>query len=1068
MTHRTHRTYQTAAVVLALATLGISQPAWAQDTLQKSFQNPPKSARPHTWWHWMNGNITEAGITADLEAMAKAGIGGAQIFNVDQGIPAGKVAYMTPEWRKAMVHAAKEAKRLGIELCLHNCAGWSSSGGPWIDAAHSMQILTWSETTVAGGTRFSGKLPEPSKKANYYQDIAVLAVKKPTNDTFRIPDIKDKALFDRGGGGIGKGAVPDDAATPTSNVVVLACGPDGSLSWDAPAGGEWTLLRMGHTSTGKDNHPAPRAGRGLECDKLSREAMDLHWEKGVAPILKEMGPELVGKSLNNSLIDSYEVGTQNWTPKFRAEFQKRRGYDPVPYLAVVTGRVIGSGEVSERFLWDLRRTSCDLYAENYAGRFKELCHQNGLLFSVEPYGNGSFDELQIGAMADIPMGEFWVNGAAAETIKIAASSAHITGRSIVGAESFTASEMDGRWLVEPYGIKALGDRMYTQGLNRCIFHRYAHQPWTNLTPGMTMGPWGMHLERTITWWNQSSAWLTYLARCQSMLQSGRFVADVLTFTGDDTPSGLLRPKLPPGFDFDGCDLATLKTAKVENGQIVLASGARYRVLMLPQTAWMTPETLTKLVELSRAGATIIGQKPEKSPSLTNYPACDDAVKKLAAQLKLTAPESLASVLGATDITVPKGMPLLWIHRRTAEGADLYFISNQRYANISTTLDFKVAGKQPELWHPETGVTEIAPFWKGTNGRTSVDLRLGPAESVFVVFRKAAPNQHLVSVTRTGGADSAKQPVIKIESAHYEAVDGAGGADVTAIVREMLDRGEYNIPATNDIFGDPINLHVKQLRVVYTLDGKRIERIAKENQTVDLLGIKADNELPEFELRNGALLAYNAGTYTLTNTQGKSENRTVAAPAVQPFTEPWTLAFPPKSGAPSSVTLPKLVSWTAHENPGVKYFSGSATYTTTFTTTPEKNHALILDLGNVKNFAEVQVNGKSLPTLWKAPWRLDVSSLVKPGMNTLSVRVTNLWVNRLIGDEQLPAEVEWSGRTGPIKNWPQWLVDGKERPATERVGFTTWRFWTKEDSPLESGLLGPVRLLQVPIVPLPKE
>ena len=268
--------------------------------------------------------------------MAHVGMGGAQIFNVDQGIPAGKTPFMSPQWREAMVHAAKEAKRLRLELCLHNCAGWSSSGGPWIDPAHSMLTLTWSETPVKGGQKIAVTLPEPAKKADFYRDIGVLAVKQsPSGESGRIADIRTKAFFERGGGALPHFAPPgqltDGDGFPRADIVPLTCTADGSFSWDAPAG-NWTLIRIGYTTTGAVCAPAPDAGRGLECDKLSREAMNLHWEKGIAPILKDMGPELAGKILNNALIDSYEVGAQNWTPALRAEFQKRRGYDLLPYL----------------------------------------------------------------------------------------------------------------------------------------------------------------------------------------------------------------------------------------------------------------------------------------------------------------------------------------------------------------------------------------------------------------------------------------------------------------------------------------------------------------------------------------------------------------------------------------------------------------------------------------------------------------------------------------------------------------------------------------------------------------
>jgi hypothetical protein len=1081
-------------LIAAVALLSLyASPSRAQtpqdspDTLERGFATPPASARPHTWWHWINGNISKEGITADLEAMAHAGMGGAQIFNVDVGIPAGKTPFMSHEWFDAMAHAAREADRLGLELCFHNCAGWSSSGGPWITPERSMQMLTWSETTVVGGARFVGKLPQPETRAGFYRDICVLAVKRPpVGDTMRLPGIRPKAAFERAGDADpGEGAAPAGAVTPLSGVAVLSCAADGALTWGAPPG-EWTLLRMGHTSTGETNHPAPASGLGLESDKLSQEATDLHWAKGIKPLLAALGP-LAGKTLNNTLIDSYEVGSENWTPAFRAEFRKRRGYDPLPYLPIVTGRVIESAAVSERFLWDLRRTVADLYAANYIGRFRELAHRSGLKLSLEPYGNGMFDNLQIGAEADIPMGEFWVGGGAAETIKIAASAAHTAGRPIVGAESFTADVQNGRWLVEPYGIKPLGDRIFTLGVNRYIFHRYAHQPWLDLKPGMTMGPWGMHLERTQTWWETGApAWLRYVARCQYLLQSGRFVADAVLFCGDGVPGDVpQRGALPDGYDYDGCDRTILMRMAVRNGALALPSGMRYRILVLPPSRWMTPETLRKIAGLVKAGATVVGPRPVRSPSLSGYPQCDAEVARLADEVwgdcdgaavtehrygagriawsNRQLPSLLATLIGTPDVTDPPGEALPWIHRRTND-ADLYFVSNPHFRNQSVDVTFRVSGKVPELWHPETGVIEAAPTWQTERVRTRVTLRLGPAESVFVVFRRPARGDHLVRLAREGAPPpDAATPIITIEAARYEAVDGTGGADVTERVRALVAVGEIDVPATNDVFGDPTPNHVKRLHVRYTVGGKAAQKTAGENQTLSLGGPGADAALPEFEVSGGRLLAYAPGTYLAATAAGR-ERRFIAPPAeVMPVGGPWTLAFPPNLGAPSSATLDTLASWSENADPGIRYFSGAAAYETTFTVSPgafSSGRALILDLGRVMNFAEVRLNGKSLPTLWKPPFRIDVTGQVHPGANTLTVRVTNLWPNRLIGDEQQPDEVTWND-DGSIRSWPSWLVEGRPRPPSGRVAFTTWRFWHKDDPLLESGLLGPVNLRALP-------
>jgi hypothetical protein len=903
-----------------------------------------------------------------------------------------------------------------------------------------------------------------------------------------------KAAFERGGRLLPDNrATPEGAATDRESVIVLTdrLKPDGTFAWEVPEG-EWILLRLGHTPTGKENHPSPVAGRGLECDKMSREAMDAHWAGMMATVLKDADPASRA-ALNNALIDSYEVGSQNWTPKFRAEFQKRRGYDPLPYMPTVTGRVIGSIAVSERFLWDFRRTIADLFADNYFAYFGELCHKNGLQFSVEPYGNGLFDNLQVGGLADITMGEFWIGGAARETIRVAASAAHTNGRTIIGAESFTADEQRGRFQVEPYAIKALGDQMFTEGLNRYIFHRYAHQPWKDLAPGMTMGPWGSHLDRTQTWWDQGTAWMKYIARCQYLLQSGRFVADVVYFTGEDGPNDLpmLRGTVvPTGFNYDGCDRTVLGKMRVENGEIVLPTGMRYKILMLPDGDTMTPETLGVIAKLVEDGATVVGPKPTRSPSLVGYPACDTAVKTLADRLwgnadgkttfvnafgkgRIYWGKSLSDVLTMQNISPDvaisqRGLPVHWIHRKT-DRTDLYFVSNPRHRTETVSVSFRMTGRMPELWNPETGVATPAPVWREEGGRTIIPLSFDPAGSVFVVFRKPSPGNHLVSVI-SEASRAAAPPQIKIVSARYEATDGAGGVDVTQKVAALVASGELSIPATNTNFGDPTPLHFKRLRVVFRVGGKETEQTVDENNNIDLLGPTDDTAPPEYALvarGNGVRLhAWKPGIYEAKSVSGKTLSLTAPGPKKRAISGPWTLAFPAGKKAPGKITLPELISWSAHSNPDVRYFSGSATYSIAFDVPAdfaEKGKALYLDLGRVKNFAEVTVNGKRMETLWKAPFRLEVTPLVKTGENTLTIRVTNLWPNRLIGDEQLPPDVEWNGVS--LKEWPEWLRTGKPRPQTGRVTFTTWRYYNKDSPLLGSGLLGPVALYAVPEIPI---
>jgi hypothetical protein len=313
------------------------------------------------------------------------------------------------------------------------------------------------------------------------------------------------------------------------------------------------------------------------------------------------------------------------------------------------------------------------------------------------------------------------------------------------------------------------------------------------------------------------------------------------------------------------------------------------------------------------------------------------------------------------------------------------------------------------------------------------------------------------------------PVISILSARYEAVDGAGGVDVTDKVAKMVRDGATSIEATNANFGDPTNLHVKRLRIVYKLDGKQVEKTVEENEYLELAGDGSDLSTPVYEIttsRTGLnILAWNAGTFSGSISSGTTASRfsgiRASAPRTAPIAGPWKVSFPPNLGAPASITLDSLISWPDSSDPGIKYFSGSATYQTTVDAPANlfsANHAIYLNLGTVKNIAEVWLNGASLGTLWKPPFRIDVTGHIKPGHNTLRVRVTNLWPNRIIGDEQLPSDVEWNGDV--IKAWPQWLIDGKPRPPSQRITFTTWRVFSK-DSPLyPAGLIGPVELISV--------
>ena len=1087
MFHRIATTvYIVVMALLLVGAFGACQGAEPAFELERRFARPPDSARPWVYWFWLNGNITPEGISADLEAMKRVGIGGVLIMEVDQGVPVGPVDFMSPTWRELFTHAVLDAQRLGLEVNMNDDAGWNGSGGPWIKPQQSMQKVVWSETNVAGPKRFEGVLQQAQAIAGYYRDITVLAF--PTPGEFRIANIQGKAAYERAGvGPAAETKLPPEMVIDRERIVDISASmsQEGRLVWDVPAG-KWTVLRIGHTSTGVMNAPSPATGRGLECDKLSKEGIEAQFAGMMGLLIDDVG-RAAGKALVATHIDSWENGSQNWTMRMREEFRSRRGYDPLAFLPVLSGRVVESLEVSERFLWDLRQTVSDLVAENYAGHTAELARKRGLRLSIEAYG-GPCDDMTYAGRADEPMCEFWIGGGAFETCKGMASAAHTYGKRILGAEAFTADDRE-RWQQHPGSIKSLGDRAFCEGVNRFVFHRYAMQPWRNYRPGMTMGPWGLHYERTTTWWEQSRPWHEYLSRCQYLLRQGLFVADICYMQPEGSPHGFIGHRRN-GYDYDNCTPEVVLTRmSVRDGRIVLPDGMSYRLLVLPDATTMTPTLLRKIRELVEAGATVIGPRPIKSPSLSDYPRCDDQVKQLADAVwadcdgravkehafgkgrvisGMTPEEVLAKMNVPPDFTAGQG--IRWIHRTTGD-LDVYFVANVGEQSTESTCVFRVAGKRPAFWQPETGWIERVAAYEQGGGLTRIPIRFEQAGSVFVVFRSdAEPFDPIVSVARDGKpilpAPERKTKVV-IERATYGVLsDPKRTRDVRAKLQAIVDGGELTFQVARMAEGDdPAYGIVKTLIVEYTADGKPFKVSGQDPQDITLATSTGVERVAQVRRDEGGQLwldVWQPGQYDLKTASGKGLRCEAATlPQAMEIAGPWLLLFPPGTGAPGHITLEKLISWSERGEPGVKHFSGTAHYTKVVNVPAEmlgSNRRLYLDLGRVQVMAQVRLNGLDLGVLWKTPYCMDVTDVVRAGENRLEVAVTNLWINRMIGDEQLPEDSSRNDN-GTLKEWPQWVRENKSSP-TGRHTFTTWRLW-KADAPLqESGLIGPVMLRAV--------
>ncbi|WPR70128.1 glycosyl hydrolase [Flavobacterium sp. NG2] len=1128
-------------------------------TLEQNFQNPPASAKARTIWFWINGNVSRAGITADLEAMKKNGIQGAILFNVSLGNPKGVVSYLSPDWLELFHFAALEAKRLGLELGFHNGAGWSSSGGPAITPEFAMQKLVYSKTIHQGNKVFQGKLPQPETKLDYYKDIAILAFPNPKSNQ-RIDELDIKTLSDKVRSHLAPDAKPisDLAIVKKSEIIDLTSklATDGSLNWKAPAG-DWVILRIGHTPTGEMNRFASDGGRGLECDKMSTEAVDLFWNGNIMPILNKLDG-LVGTVVNRCHIDSYEVGTTNWTKNFAAEFKRLRSYDCHLYLPTLAGYYVESGEESERFLWDFRRTIGDLMAKKYYGRMAELSHQHGMLISTEPYW-GPFDNMQVGETADLVMSEFWSGYLAFfDSPKFVASIAKLNGNNIAEAEAFTDT---GGWQRHPGALKKMGDLAWAQGINRFVIHCYVHQPW-NLGPGLTLQSFGIDFNRLNTWWNQGKSFLDYIGRGQFLLQQGKSVADLLVFTGEASPNdALLMPEIKAlGYDYDVIGSNKISSLSVKEGLICTAVGDKYQALVLPDTPWMTPEILKKLEELAKGGAVILGTKPKKSPSLQNFPNCDNQLTQIADALwdngliqdssivkslqKGTLPPDFSVVNGSNKV-------LEYIHRKTAN-TDIYFVVNKLNESQTINCRFRVTGKQPEFWNAETGAITKAAIWQDNqDGTTTVAIPFASEAAVFVVFRNSIDTgNHLLSASvEVQKNRSTPLSNLKIIKAEYGIFLPDGVVDVTAVVAKSIQNNQLKVQATRDLCGgDPAPGYKKELRLQYKVGNAILEKNAMEREWLEIAapengkleilkaifgkfergieGLPANNQLYDvtekvkkmvgsgvyeipvnesflegneiltkksmrleyaindevktMTVSDGGLLKlteataepkliYNqeklnwvtpwAGKLKYQTTTGKTKTLKVkSVPEAIELKGAWEVSFPMKNETVLKETFNNLTSWTTSVNDDIRYFSGTASYKKQFDIAAhllKEEYSLQLDLGTVKEIAEVFVNGKNLGVYWKAPFSIDINKLVVAGNNTLEIKITNLWPNRLIGDEQLPLDYE---RKGPnVSNWPDWLLNNSPRP-TDRSTFAAFKHWHKDSKLLPSGLLGPVKII----------
>ena len=1121
-----------------------------QDLVIREFVEPPGDARPWVYWYFMDGHLRREGMDADLAAMKRAGLGGAIYLEVGIGMEPGPVEFMSGPWQSLLGHAFEEADRLGLQMSLAAGPGWCGTGGPWVTPERSMQHLVASKILVQGPAAYNAVLPQAQPRTpffgmdtltpellktwrEFYRDEFVLAFPTPEAGA-AIADVDEKALYTRGSyssqipgpftarpwvrpflpSESGLETVPAQRCVPSSAVVDLTnqLSPDGTLAWNVPRG-NWTILRFGRTLTGQTTRPSPKPGLGLESDKFDAAAMDAHFDAYIVPLLKSTGaPQHPGRGLVALHFDSWEMSSQNWSPRFRQEFKRRRGYDPLALLPTFTGFVVDTPEVSERFLWDIRQTASELVCENQAQRLRQRAQQYGLSLELEPYDLNPSADLDLGATADVPMAEFWTRTPTSPptdfSLAEAASVGHTQGHKIIGAEAFTAN-MDEQGHQHPASMKVQGDWAFCQGMNRFVIHRYQAQPELDRFPGMTMGPdggYGVHWERTQTWWNFVPAYHQYLSRCQQMLRRGLFVADILYLTPEGAPNVFFPPRSAfrpgtfadrRGYNFDGCAPQTLiDRASVKDGRIVFPDGMSYRMLVLPRVHTMTLPVLEKITALVEAGATVLGAPPQRSPSLSNYPECDRQIRELASRLWPHGEIGAEHTIGRGRV-IQDSVPLD-DHTHPLAQAKWIWCAPDAAASITagSTLVFARDFSIENARMVDTALLTIAAdesYELSLNGRIiatgkevqrarCIDLSgsLGAGANrltVLVTANRTTSGQSGLIASLTITLRDGNRAVINTDREWFCSTHER---DPRLPASEL---GRYNMPPWNlsdasieqaDIY--PSYAHTSELlermgvepdfesdapfRYIHRSDGKedfyfiangedrpqsaicRFRVTDRQPEWWDAVsGVRRD--LPEFSRIGGRteisirLAASESGFVVFRKPATRASSRRGANfplyETISTLTAPWEIGFDPLWGGPERIAFSALEDWSKRPEPGIRYYSGKATYKTSFDCDQRGDHLRhFLSLGRVANIASAKINGRDLGILWCKPWRIAIpAGLLRAHGNSLEITVANLWINRLIGDSALPEN--------------------------QRLTRITSNAFHPSDPLLESGLLGPVEL-----------
>lgn len=797
----------------------------AEESIRSQFKNPPMEAWPKTYWWWLNGNVDTVRAKEEIRAMKAAGLSGFDIFEIgvpdaDKMVEAGP-AFLSEASLKTIKVALEEAEKLDMRVGLNMASSWNA-GGSWVTPEHAAKSIYFSKTPYNGKImklpfpelvrkKKEGKidLEEDQKNPNityaengrpaYYREIVVLAIPAESKGekTIEVNDVIDVTPF-------------FDPKTE-------------KLNWDYS--GEYDIYRYVSSNSGERLKLPSKNSVGPIIDHFDADATEAHFTYVIDKLKTIVDGDFKSSPLRSLYLASYEALGNVWTGTLPDKFKSLNGYDIYKYIPALFDGDVFPPEVTEKVKKDFQYTLSELMIDNFYRKAKEISNANGLLINSEsggpgfPLHNVPVEPLKSLGVMDLPRGEFWINHNRLNddgmdilrVVKEVSSASHIYGRGIVEEEAFTTFQ---HWQEGPFDMKPMGDRAFCEGMNKVVVHGSSHNPRGTGFPGIVYHA-GTHYNDKRVWWPMVKPFNEYLSRISHVLQETDFVADVLYYYGSAVPNFVGhkngRFTVGPGFDYEVINTEILKQLTVQDGQLVLPTGGRFKLLALEDEGKIDPEVLLKLKELTAKGAKVISEKPKKVIERGDLPGLkvssndinalwsDSGAKNTKGKVLsgITPLAMLEKMNVEPDIDYPdSGFSTLdYVHYKKGNTA-YYLVRNTTDQWVSRKYSFRQSGKSPEVWDPVTGDISPVAIYENKRERTDLPLTLPPYGAKFVVF---SPGNTSAPYTKID-SEKLSLPMLQytsngilfLENGQFNLINNAGSVKISNYIKQLPIDGAWEV------------------------------------------------------------------------------------------------------------------------------------------------------------------------------------------------------------------------------------------------------------------------------------